>query len=110
MANVPHLTCRCPTTLSDTSRQSIITLKTARRPSPRRFEMPLEWPFAEDVIRLGGAGIREDDAERQTKTVREILDGLSEQPGIMLCDEVGMGKTYVALAVAASVIVATGGR
>lgn len=72
--------------------------------------MPLEWPFAEDVIRLGGAGIREDDAERQTKTVREILDGLSEQPGIMLCDEVGMGKTYVALAVAASVIVATGGR
>ena len=36
-------------------------------------------------------------------TAREILRRLEAQPGLILADEVGMGKTFVALAVAASV-------
>lgn len=47
--------------------------------------------------------ICKDDAERQEKTAREILRRLEDQPGLILADEVGMGKTFVALAVAVSV-------
>lgn len=43
------------------------------------------------------------DAARQSATAREILIRLEKQPGLILADEVGMGKTFVALAVAASV-------
>ncbi len=72
--------------------------------------MSIDWPFAESMIRLGGSDkqcIQPEDAARQTKTAKDILKGLSERPGVLLSDEVGMGKTYVALAVATSVIVAT---
>jgi hypothetical protein len=75
--------------------------------------MSIDWPFAESALRLGGADkprIQPDDAARQTETASDILRGLVERPGILLSDEVGMGKTYVALAVAASVIIATRGR
>lgn len=75
--------------------------------------MPTDWSFANDVISLGGAGegrIPAADASRQTATAREIVERLRSQPGVVLADEVGMGKTYVAMAVAASVIVATRGR
>ncbi len=75
--------------------------------------MPVDWPYAEKSLNLRGTGrvrIRPEDAERQTQTAREILDDLTDRPGILLSDEVGMGKTYVALAVAASVILATRGR
>ena len=74
--------------------------------------MPVNWILA-DALRLGGVDtvrIQAEDAERQTKTAREILHDLTDQPGIMLCDEVGLGKTYVALATAASVIVETNGK
>lgn len=47
--------------------------------------------------------ISRSDAQRQEATVREILARLQRQPGLVLADEVGMGKTYVALAVAVSV-------
>ena len=47
--------------------------------------------------------ISRPDAQRQEATVREILARLQRQPGLVLADEVGMGKTYVALAVAVSV-------
>jgi len=47
--------------------------------------------------------ISPEDAERQESTAREILRRLNDQPGIILADEVGMGKTFVALAVAVSV-------
>jgi hypothetical protein len=47
------------------------------------------------------------DADRQQRTAAEILTRLGDQPGLVLADEVGMGKTYVALAVAASVLEAT---
>ncbi len=80
--------------------------------------MSLEWKLS-DEIQLGGvtdtaqsAGedgrqqerIAPDDAIRQERTARRILNALREQPGIVLADEVGMGKTYVALAVIASVL------
>ena len=55
-------------------------------------------------IDLGGSGrITHEDAERQMTTAKEILVRLRKQPGVILADEVGMGKTFVSLAVAASV-------
>ena len=42
------------------------------------------------------------DQERQRREVKEILSRLRGQPGVILADEVGMGKTFVALAVAYS--------
>jgi ERCC4-related helicase len=50
------------------------------------------------------------DALRQMRTASEILRRFDTQPGCVLADEVGMGKTYVALAVAVSVIESTRGR
>lgn len=72
--------------------------------------MPVEWPLASDIIELRGLGkarINPSDAERQTETARVILERLRVQPGVLLADEVGMGKTYVAMAVVASVISST---
>lgn len=43
------------------------------------------------------------DARRQRATASVILQRLEARPGIILADEVGMGKTFVALAVVASV-------
>ena len=40
------------------------------------------------------------DQIRQRKEVDELLRRLERQPGVILADEVGMGKTFVALAVA----------
>src|ERR1039457_1783837 len=45
------------------------------------------------------------DQKRQRAEVEEILRRLRNQPGVVLADEVGMGKTYVALAIAYSVAV-----
>jgi superfamily II DNA or RNA helicase len=75
--------------------------------------MPVEWTYARDVVRLGGHGpyqIAAEDAARQEATAASILDSLHGQPGVVLADEVGMGKTYVALAVVASVLTLTRGR
>ena len=47
--------------------------------------------------------ISPEDADRQEATAREILGRLESQPGLVLADEVGMGKTFVALAVATMV-------
>jgi superfamily II DNA or RNA helicase len=74
--------------------------------------MPVDWKFAGDVIRLGGVDghkIAVEDGARQQETARSILSDLEQQPGVILADEVGMGKTYVALAVIASVVRATRG-
>ena len=43
------------------------------------------------------------DQERQRGEVNAILTRLRRQPGVILADEVGMGKTFVALAIAYSV-------
>ncbi|RQV93526.1 hypothetical protein EH220_08115 [bacterium] len=47
--------------------------------------------------------VPESDQIRQRAEVEEILRRLLRQPGVILADEVGMGKTYVALAIAYSV-------
>lgn len=51
------------------------------------------------------ARVPESDQHRQRREAAIILDRLRTQPGIVLADEVGMGKTFVALAVAYSVAV-----
>jgi ERCC4-related helicase len=58
-------------------------------------------------VSLRNDRVPNDDADRQQRTAAEILRRLREQPGVILADAVGMGKTYVALAVAASVLDAT---
>ena len=40
----------------------------------------------------------EADQRRQRREVDEVIRRLRTQPGVILADEVGMGKTYVALA------------
>ena len=45
------------------------------------------------------ARIPEADQKRQRAEVDEILRRLHFQPGVILADEVGMGKTFVALAI-----------
>lgn len=47
--------------------------------------------------------IQNEDAERQTITAKTLLERLQHQPGQIIADEVGMGKTFVALATAVSV-------
>jgi Helicase conserved C-terminal domain/SNF2-related domain len=49
--------------------------------------------------------IKPEDTERQARTASEILTRLRNRPGQILADEVGLGKTYTALAVAASVVI-----
>jgi ERCC4-related helicase len=61
-------------------------------------------------VDLRSPQITDTDARRQRLTAAEILRRLDVQPGQILADEVGMGKTFVALAVAASVIENTRGR
>lgn len=61
-------------------------------------------------IQLRNDRVSDDDADRQMRTAAEILRRFDDQPGVVLADEVGMGKTYVALAVAVSVVEATGRR
>lgn len=49
--------------------------------------------------------VPEADQKRQRSEVEEILRRLRSQPGVILADEVGMGKTFVALAIVYSVAV-----
>jgi hypothetical protein len=49
-----------------------------------------------------GASIPQRDVERQEDTVLRALTLLEAQPGVVLADEVGMGKTYEALGVIAA--------
>ena len=76
------------------------------------------WCPLHESIRLEGVPTGEQnsqriervDAERQTATARAILERLHDQPGVVLADEVGMGKTFVALAVATSITLADARR
>lgn len=47
--------------------------------------------------------ISREDATRQMSTARALLGRFRDQAGVILADEVGMGKTFVALATAVSV-------
>src|SRR5438552_16527647 len=53
------------------------------------------------------ARVPEADQKRQRDEVIDILRRLRDQPGVILADEVGMGKTFVALAIAYSVAVSS---
>jgi superfamily II DNA or RNA helicase len=57
-------------------------------------------------IHLSNDRIQSDQGERQTQTAAEICRRLDTQPGVILADDVGMGKTFVAFAVAASIAAA----
>ena len=66
----------------------------------------MAWPVTFDPKRISLYNedrISQSDAMRQEVTVVEILKRLEKQPGLVLADEVGMGKTFVALSVAAFV-------
>src|SRR6266545_3030430 len=54
----------------------------------------LSWRLSPNVS-LGNERIEPDDARRQMRTAAEILKRFEDQPGLILADEVGMGKTYV---------------
>jgi hypothetical protein len=64
----------------------------------------MTWPI--DLVGLSSRldynndRISEGDARRQYRSVEDILRRFVTQPGIVLADEVGMGKTFVALGVA----------
>ena len=62
-------------------------------------------PFAESYVQLANPRVSTRDAERQMFAAREILQRLVRQPGVILADEVGMGKTFVALAIVASILI-----
>src|SRR5687768_9194569 len=62
-------------------------------------------PFAETSIHLKNKGISDRDADRQARAANELLQRFVRQPGVILADEVGMGKTFVALAVATSILI-----
>lgn len=64
--------------------------------------MKRPYQLIDDLTLFVEGRIQAEQACRQTKTAAEILKRLNGQPGLILADEVGMGKTYVALAVAAS--------
>lgn len=55
-----------------------------------------------DESRPGGRTVPTSDLRRQEMTASALLDRFTERPVQLLADEVGMGKTYVALAAAAS--------
>lgn len=61
--------------------------------------------FAATSIRLKNKRISDQDAERQERAAKELLRRFVRQPGVILADEVGMGKTFVALAVATSILI-----
>ncbi len=65
--------------------------------------MSYTYPLSPDLNMQGAGRVSANDAARQSTTASEILDRFALQPGLILADEVGMGKTFVALAVAVSV-------
>ncbi|MEN6549495.1 MAG: helicase-related protein [Armatimonadia bacterium] len=65
--------------------------------------MIASYPFCSAINLHVEHRISVEDAKRQERTARELLRRLSSQPGVILADEVGMGKTFVALAAAVSV-------
>lgn len=65
--------------------------------------MSFHYPFNKNINLFVKDRISKEDADRQERTAKEILRRLEDQPGLILADEVGMGKTFVALAVAISI-------
>lgn len=55
----------------------------------------------ENLFELHGKEIADSSADLQTDTCEKIIDILQDNLGVILGDDVGMGKTYVAIATAA---------
>lgn len=72
----------------------------------------MSWPATFDLSRINLQTDRVDAADgvRQLASVREILKRLEHQPGVVLADEVGMGKTFVALGVAVATALSDKGK
>jgi ERCC4-related helicase len=64
--------------------------------------------YAKSSIQLANDRISLEDADRQERAATEVLARLHRQPGVVLADEVGMGKTFVAMAVAVSILLERG--
>src|SRR4051812_35406973 len=64
--------------------------------------------YASSHIKLINDRISVEDGQRQAQAAEEILKRLRRQPGVILADEVGMGKTFVAMAVATSILLERG--
>ena len=64
--------------------------------------------YAGSHINLINDRISADDGLRQAHAAEEILKRFQRQPGVILADEVGMGKTFVAMAVATSILLERG--
>lgn len=60
-------------------------------------------PYARDAVSLHNDMVAPADALRQERAAEAILQRFAERPGVVLADDVGMGKTFVAMAVAASI-------
>lgn len=71
---------------------------------------PIDTTVWSDRLTLQTDRVSRDDAARQMDTVKEIVRRLDSQPGLVLADEVGMGKTFVALGVAVAAALADKGR
>jgi ERCC4-related helicase len=71
---------------------------------------PIDTADLGERVDLRNDRIGDSDALRQHQTIAEILRRLGHQPGIVLADEVGMGKTFVALGVAMIAALADRGR
>lgn len=65
--------------------------------------MSYDYPIHHSITLHVVDRISQLDADRQLRTAAEILERLKVQPGVILADEVGMGKTFVALATAVSI-------
>lgn len=72
--------------------------------------MKSRYQYCDEIGLFIEGQIPKTDATRQERTAKEILKRLRTQPGVILADEVGMGKTFVALAVAASVAISDKNR
>jgi ERCC4-related helicase len=70
------------------------------------------WPVSLDPKRINLCTNRVEEADglRQLETAREIVRRLESQPGLVLADEVGMGKTFVALSVAVTAAISDRGK
>ncbi len=60
--------------------------------------------YPKEHINLCTDRVPRKDGERQAATAVEIMQRFECRPGVILADEVGMGKTFVAMAVAAATI------
>ena len=60
------------------------------------------------ILQLGARalqdGVPETDIARQEDTVLRALALLEDRPGVVLADEVGMGKTFEAIGVLAAML------